>query len=152
VFLIRYAVHTYAVSHARECDREVAEKDLKPLQRSPDRPGLMPISIPAAAQRVLGLGAAAFVATLALSLWFASRSGSKKKKEIQLQDSREKETLVEEKSEEEVTKMEVMVQPSEDILQSCCEAAKDEEEVLSETYDDDKPASRCPFCRGSISC
>ena len=89
----------------------------------------MPISLSASVRRVLG--AAAFVATIAVSVWLFSVKNSaktpkKKKKELRFEEESEKETtledkvefVAEEKDEEvggknfEVVQMEVLVQNS----------------------------------------
>lgn len=115
----------------------------------------MPILLSSTVRRALG--AAAFVASIAVSVWLftAANSIKKKKKEVEFKDSdsvkQEVETdkvekVVKEVKFEEVVKMEVLMPASEELESSSnqLEVCKDEEEVLSEIIDidDDKPASR----------
>ena len=118
----------------------------------------MPILLSSTLRRALG--AVAFVASIAVSLWLFSADNSikkKKKKELEFKDSvavnqeveKDNVTFAEEKVLKEVTfgevvEMEVLMPASDELDSSSnnMEVCKDEEEILNEDSDDDKPASR----------
>ena len=110
----------------------------------------MPILLSSTLRRALG--AVAFVASIAVSLWLFSADNSikkKKKKELEFKVEKDNVTFAEEKVLKEVTfgevvEMEVLMPASDELDSSSnnMEVCKDEEEILNEDIDDDKPASR----------